>query len=176
MRDDMAKRQLRVIEEIVGAATRADIDVWLRGGWAMDFSLGQVTRPHVDVDWFCWLADAERLATTLRERGYADDQRVPPQLQLDLLKNKVEISFAYLARNDAGQVVVGAGPWTGAPFPDRMLDGSTGRLAGLTCPIISPAAQIELKQMYPVWMPERPRRLKDGEDVIQLRAAMDRRS
>jgi hypothetical protein len=176
VRADLRGRQLRVIEEIVGAAAPAGIEVWLRGGWAMDFYLGEVSRPHIDVDWFCWLADSQRLADALHKRGYADDPRVPPQLQLDLIKDGVEVSFAYLARNGEGHVVVGAGPWTGAHFPDRMLDGSTGQLAGITCPIISPAAQIELKEMYPVWMPGRPRRPKDADDIARLRDAMDRRA
>ncbi|MEU8218449.1 hypothetical protein AB0C47_22125 [Micromonospora taraxaci] len=78
----LTRRQLASIVEVVGAA---GVPVWLSGGWAMDFQLGAVTRPHVDVDWYRW------------------------------------------------------------------------------------AAQIEFKQMYPVWMPERPRRAKDTEDLARLR-------
>src|SRR4051812_4141655 len=71
--EELADRQLRVIAEVAGLASAAGIEVWLRGGWAMDFFLGEVTRPHVDVDWFCWAADADRLAALLHARGYTDD-------------------------------------------------------------------------------------------------------
>jgi hypothetical protein len=169
---ELAHRQLRVIREVSGVAASAGIEVWLRGGWAMDFFLGEWTRPHVDVDWFCWLADADRLTALLHSQGYADDPAVPPELQRDLLIDGVELSFALLVRSASGQVVVGAGPWAGEPYPAGMLDGSIGRLGETLCPIINARVQIEIKEMYPVWMPERPRRAKDQGDIARLRAAL----
>lgn len=59
-----AADQLSAIAEV----TALGIDVWLRGGWAMDFFLGRVTRPHRDVDWFAWSSDAVRLAAALTSR------------------------------------------------------------------------------------------------------------
>ncbi len=50
-------RQLTAIAEIAGMG----FDVRLRGGWAMDFTLGEVTRDHIDIDWFAWADDADRL-------------------------------------------------------------------------------------------------------------------
>ncbi|WP_236648393.1 MULTISPECIES: hypothetical protein [Micromonospora] len=41
-----------------------------------------------------------------------------------------------------------------------------------TAPVISVAAQIEFKEMFPVWMPGRPRRAKDAADVARLRAGL----
>ncbi|RKR92448.1 hypothetical protein BDK92_6889 [Micromonospora pisi] len=38
---DLAVRQLEAIAEVVALAERARIEVWLRGGWAMDFFLGR---------------------------------------------------------------------------------------------------------------------------------------
>ncbi|WP_263643351.1 hypothetical protein [Micromonospora aurantiaca (nom. illeg.)] len=37
--------------------------------------------------------------------------------------------------------------------------------------MISVAAQIEFKEMFPVWMPERQRRAKDAADLARLRAS-----
>lgn len=34
--------------------------VWLRGGWAIDFFLGRLTRDHADIDWFALAEDGER--------------------------------------------------------------------------------------------------------------------
>ncbi|MFC4145943.1 nucleotidyltransferase domain-containing protein [Micromonospora mangrovi] len=169
--DGLPGRQLAAIDEVVRVARAAGIAVWLRGGWAMDFHLGEVTRPHVDVDWYCWRADADRLAALLTARGWRPDPRMPVATQLDLLRDDVELSVAYLDRDAAGRVVVGAGPWTGTPLPDGMLDAPPGRIGALTAPVIAVAAQIEFKEMFPVWMPERPRRPKDTTDLARLRAA-----
>ncbi|WP_405429729.1 nucleotidyltransferase domain-containing protein [Micromonospora sp. NBC_00617] len=168
--DDLARRQLASIADVVEVAGSAGITVWLRGGWAMDFQLGEVSRPHVDVDWYCWREDAARLAALLLARGWRPDPRMPVELQLDLFAGDVEVSVAYLGRDSRGRPTVGAGPWTGTPLPAGMLDAPHGRIGPLTVPTISVAAQIEFKQMYPVWMPERPRRPKDADDLARLRA------
>ncbi|RLK13569.1 aminoglycoside-2''-adenylyltransferase [Micromonospora sp. M71_S20] len=168
--DDLAGRQLDGIAELAGLASAAGIEVWLRGGWATDFHLGEITRPHVDVDWYCWRADADRLTGLLRGHGWRPDPRMPVDVQLDLVREDVEMSVAYLARDATGQVVVGAGPWAGTALPDGMLAGPPGRIGALTVPVISVAAQIEFKEMFPVWMPDRPRRDKDAADLTRLRA------
>jgi hypothetical protein len=43
------------------------------------------------------------------------------------------------------------------------------------CPIMGPEAQIESKEMTPVWVPGRPRRPKDAEDIARLRQALSSR-
>ncbi|WP_410811744.1 nucleotidyltransferase domain-containing protein [Micromonospora sp. 067-2] len=166
--DDLAHRQLASIAEVVMVAGAAGVPVWLRGGWAMDFHLGEVTRPHLDVDWYCWRADGDRLAALLLARGWRLDPRMPVEQQLDLFAGEVEVSVAYLGRDRQGRVTVGAGPWVGTVLPDGMLDAPPGRIGSLSAPTISVAAQIEFKQMYPVWMPERPRRPKDADDLARL--------
>ncbi|WP_018784793.1 hypothetical protein [Micromonospora sp. CNB394] len=130
--------------------------------------LGDVTRPHVDVDWYCWRDDAATLAERLGTLGWRPDPRMPATLQLDLLRDDVELSFAYLGRDADGRVVVGAGPWAGTLLPDGMLAGPPGRIGALTAPVISVAAQIELKEMFPVWMPDRPRRAKDAAELTPV--------
>ncbi|MFJ2781433.1 nucleotidyltransferase domain-containing protein [Kitasatospora sp. NPDC087315] len=45
-----ADRQLAQIAETVGLARRLGVRVWLRGGWAMDFFLGELTRDHGGMD------------------------------------------------------------------------------------------------------------------------------
>ncbi|MET7469761.1 nucleotidyltransferase domain-containing protein [Micromonospora sp. NPDC005686] len=169
--DGLEGRQLGAIREVVGVSRAGGIEVWLRGGWAMDLHLGEVTRPHVDVDWYCWRRDAEPLADRLGALGWRPDPRMPPATQLDLLRGDVELSFAYLDLDADGRVVVGAGPWAGTPLPDGMLGGPPGRIGALSAPVISAAAQIEFKEMFPVWMPERPRRAKDAADLARLRAS-----
>lgn len=84
----------------------------------------------------------------------------------------MESSFSLLATDRFGRVVVAGGPWAGEVWPEGMLDASVGRIAALRCRIISPRTQIEIKQMMPVWVPGRPRRKKDVEDITRLEAAL----
>ncbi|SDS93736.1 hypothetical protein SAMN04489716_2029 [Actinoplanes derwentensis] len=53
-----------------------------------------------------------------------------------------------------------------------MLDGRTGRIGDLWCPIISPSAQIEIKTMMPEWAPGLARRPKDALDIALLKTAL----
>ncbi len=146
--------------------------MWLRGGWAMDFFLGEITRDHEDIDWFAWADDAADLAGAALRHGYRTVQGSPPDLQLDFVKDGLESSFTLLDRDAADRVVVAGGPWAGAPWPEGMLDAGMGRMGELECAIVSPQAQIEIKRMTPVWDPSRPRRTKDAEDIARLEAAL----
>lgn len=172
MERSLVRRQLAVIAEVVEVAGGLGAEVWLRGGWAMDFLLGRVTRDHADVDWFAWAADAGRLGPALIARGHRAVPGPPPEQQLDLVRDGVESSFAWLGRAADGTVVVAGGPYAGAPWIDGMLEGGAGRIGELSCPVIGAEAQIEIKRMMPVWVPRLPRRRKDEEDIARLRAAL----
>ncbi|MFI6846715.1 aminoglycoside adenylyltransferase [Kitasatospora sp. NBC_00085] len=174
MNRERADGQLALIAETMGLARRLGIGVWLRGGWAMDFFLGELTRDHEDIDWFAPAADAPVLAAGLRELGYRPLDAGPPEQQLDFMKDDLESSFALLDFAPDGRALVAGGPWAGTPWPAGLLDAAPGRLGDVECPIVSPEAQIEIKQMMPVWDARRPRRAKDAADIARLRAALDR--
>lgn len=173
--EDLARAQLAAVAEVLEVADRLAVDIWLRGGWALDFYLGQITREHVDVDWFAWQGDLPVLADALTARGWVDPGEEPADQQRDLVRGDVELGFAPLARTADGTVVVGGGPWAGEVWPAGMLDDAVmGQLGDVRCPVISPAAQMEIKRMMPVWVPGRPRRQKDASDIARLLAAMGR--
>jgi hypothetical protein len=163
-----ATEQLGAIAEV----TALGIEVWLRGGWATDFFLGRMTRPHRDVDWFAWSSDGNRIATELTSRGYELLPEPAHDRQLDFVRDGLDLSFALIARDETGRVIVAGGPWAGQRWPDGMLDWPAGRIGDLRCPIISPSAQIEIKRMMPIWVPGMPRRPKDAEDIALMEAAL----
>ncbi|MFB6817521.1 nucleotidyltransferase domain-containing protein [Streptomyces sp. NPDC056347] len=167
-----ADRQLRLIAEAVEVSEAVGVPLWLRGGWAMDFFLGEITRDHGDIDWFARAGDARALADELLRRGHRPVPGSPPDLQLDFVKDGLESSFTLVDRDATGAVVVAGGPWAGAPWPEGMLDAGPGRIGDLRCAVVSPRAQIEIKRMTPVWDPSRPRRPKDAEDIARLEAAL----
>ncbi|GAA3340132.1 hypothetical protein GCM10020358_26530 [Amorphoplanes nipponensis] len=138
----------------------------------MDFFLGEITRPHRDIDFFCSAPDADDLVARLVALGY---RPVPGNdaLQRDLVgPDGLDVQIALLGRDHDGCPVVPAGPYAGARWPVDLLDGPPGRIGDVECPIVSPRAQIEIKEMMPVWVPGLPRRAKDSEDVARLRAAL----
>jgi len=70
--EELACRQLAAVAEVLEVAHGLGAAVWLRGGWAMDFFLGELTREHVDVDWFAWREDLPGLVDALAECGWSD--------------------------------------------------------------------------------------------------------
>ncbi|MFJ2821147.1 nucleotidyltransferase domain-containing protein [Streptomyces toxytricini] len=175
MDEERSAQQLRLIGETMEIARSLGVEVRLRGGWAMDFFLGEVTRDHEDIDWFAWAQDAPALADGLLRSGYERLVGPPAEQQLDFRRQGVESSFALLGKDRCGRVVVGGGPWAGELWPEGMLDAPPGRIGALQCPVISPRAQITIKHMTPVWIPGRPRRRKDAEDIARLEAALRER-
>jgi hypothetical protein len=166
--------QLRAIADIVRVI---DVDIWLRGGWAMDFFLGEVTRPHGDIDFFCRAPDADRIVAALHRLGYRDSAGPPPGLQRDLLRpDGLDVQVTLLGRDADGCPTVPAGPFAGARWPANLLEGPPGRIGDITCRIVNPYAQIEIKEMMPVWVPGMPRREKDAQDIARLRASLSSRT
>lgn len=171
---DLCARQLRVIIDIDELAAEQCLGAWLCGGWAVDFVLGEITREHANVDWFVRAEDAGRLVDSMVDAGYQLVMRpATPGRQLSLVLDGVEVDIGLLAGGPGGRVVVaGGGPWAGREWPESLLDGSVGRIGRVRCPIISPAAQIEIKRTMPVWAPGLRRRDKDDADIARLRAAL----
>jgi len=56
--------------------------------------------------------------------------------------------------------LVAGGPWAGEAWPIGMLDGPMGRIGQVNAQVITPLAQIEIKQMTPTWNPKLKRRQK----------------
>lgn len=170
--EDPTPEQLAAIAELLVVARGRNAPVWLRGGWAMDFFLGRVTRAHLDIDWFALVQDGRKVRDGLIGRGFVDVTTADPGQQIDLRRGRVDHGIALVRIDDRGDPVVAGGPWAGEPWPPEMLKGRDGRIGDLTVPVIAPAAQIEIKQMMPVWNPDLARRQKDIDDVAAIRAGL----
>ncbi len=165
-------RQLALIGEVVAISAELGIEVWLRGGWAMDFYLGEVTREHADIDFFAWADDGPALATELPRCGFRPVPGPPPDKQLDFIKRGEDLQFGLLAVDTTGQPADAGGPWAGEPFPEAAQHHEPGRIGALACAIVNPHGQIEIKRMMPQWNPRLQRRPKDAADITRLRAAL----
>lgn len=166
-----SEEQLASIVETLELAGGLGIRLWLRGGWAMDFFLGEVTRPHRDIDWFCLVDDVEPLKTAMLADGFTDVTKASARQQLDLQRGGIDHGFALLRLHDDVPVVAG-GPWAGEPWPAGMLDDVHGCIGDVRAPIIAPEAQMEIKMMMPEWNPALPRRRKDRDDIAAISRAL----
>lgn len=172
--DDLTREQLAAITELLDAADELNVRAWLRGGWAMDFFLGHVTRDHSDIDWFALVDDVPRLRGQLLRLGFTDVTAADPEQQIDLRRGRVDHGIAIVRLDDQENPVVAGGAWAGEPWPVGMLDSCMGRIGDSKAPVITPAAQIEIKTMMPLWNPSLRRRQKDLDDIATLRAYLDR--
>ena len=168
---DREQRQLALIDEFVGLASDAGVEYWLRGGWALDFLLGRVTRPHGDIDFFMWAKDAPAFSRVLERRGFEEVPGPPPEQQRNFVKEGEELHVGLLRREPSGEVVVAGGPHEGAAWPERMLGDDVGCIGAVTCRIVSPASQLEVKERWEEWT-GRPVREYDAEDLAHLRALL----
>jgi Aminoglycoside-2''-adenylyltransferase len=170
----MNDRQLALIREFTSICTAASVEFWLRGGWAVDFFLGRITREHEDIDLFVWGKDAPRLMESLQHAGFEELGGSPPEAQRNVAKDGEELQIALLATNEQGDIVVAGGPWAGALQPRGMLIGPPGRLDDLVCPIVNPHVQVEIKEKFGEWRPDLPPSEKHQVDIARLRTALTR--
>ncbi|GLV54319.1 hypothetical protein KDH_11670 [Dictyobacter sp. S3.2.2.5] len=87
----MNTRQLALLQETFEICKMKAIPIWIRGGWAVDFALGQITREHEDIDLFAWAKDAERLTEAFEQAGFCPQEGPPPDAQRDFTKGEESI-------------------------------------------------------------------------------------
>jgi hypothetical protein len=166
--------QLRLIGEVVDALDEAGIELWLRGGWALDFHLGEVTREHDDVDLVAWLADGPRIQALLEPLGYvpAPLPNDRPELGLRLRKDDEEVAFVFVeCARDGSLVTRGYEQW---PWPAGMLEEPPRTLHGLTCRSLTAHALLDELETHADWSGH-PLRPKDAGSVESLRRLVGER-
>jgi hypothetical protein len=168
--DGRERRQFELIHEFASLAGECGVEWWLRGGWALDFLLGRVTRAHEDIDLFIWAADAAKLLPRLKDKGYQEIGGPPPEQQRNLVKNGEEFHMTLIEENELGVVTAG-GRWANVPWPKGMLDGPIGQIGDIRCRLISPEAQLWAKEEAPHALSHAPRD-QDHADIALLRQAL----
>jgi hypothetical protein len=160
--------QLRLIDELGRLLGGSNIRFWLRGGWALDFHLGCLTRQHADIDLVTWLRHRERLRHLLTSRGFSEVAKYPkPQLVLE--KHGEEASFLFIVRHAGNIVVPGYEAW---PFRPGTFPARPKTLHGVSARIVSSEELLHEKLHHEEWS-GRPLRPKDHESIALLGALTD---
>ncbi|MDP9238328.1 MAG: hypothetical protein M3P30_13215 [Chloroflexota bacterium] len=150
--DRKTRLQLDLLREVGDLFRGARIRYWLRGGWALDFILGEVTRVHSDIDLVTWKRHELRVQRILQGRGF---QMSPRGASTDFEKGGQEVNVLFIERG-AG-VVYTAGFKDEPRWSDAVLDDSPRRLAGLRCRAISPYGLLQEKENTTRWLGRPPR-------------------
>ncbi len=140
---DGARTQLRVLAELNSIFASQKIGFWLRGGWALDFLLGAVTRAHADIDVVSWARQRARIHRALLAHGFSHVRDFPAQS--DFSEHGVEVSIVYIARAKQGIVTPGIPEWTwhAGALTRRLLT-----LEGLTLRVLSPYQLLDEKLTF----------------------------
>jgi hypothetical protein len=164
------QRQLALLREIDHLLGTGRIRYWLRGGWALDFLLGEATREHDDIDLVTWKRHRSRIHQILHEHGFAEVDSTGSYLQFE--KESEIVSILFIARRPDGAIVT-TGFERGAPlfWNDEPLRDPVRRLSDIECRVISVEGQIREKQETPGWIgrPAREKDLRALEALIRFR-------
>ena len=138
--------QLAALDRLHRCFEAEGVEYWLFGGWAVDFHVGTVTRPHGDLDLAIWLRDLPRVATLLRREGWTHEPEGAESGSTAFTRGAVRVELAFLQRDGAG-----GGPYTPLANGDRAAwaTGAFGQdvltLAGIRARVIALAALREEK-------------------------------
>ncbi|MDX5475667.1 MAG: hypothetical protein LPK00_09055 [Bacillaceae bacterium] len=140
--------QLKVLSEISALSDELDITFWLRGGWAIDFLLGKITRPHDDIDIVTWIDNREQLETTLAVAGYEqlDVKEQFRKRQSDFYKDHVDVTFSYITHSYNGSIIMNGLPeweWRAdSLLPQKFV------FHGIAAKVLNPKQLLEEKEVY----------------------------
>lgn len=138
---------LAVIREATAALSRAEVEHWLTGGWAVDFLHGAVSRPHKDIDLVIRGGDAATAAAALSAAQFEQLETPYPDERLEFTRNGVDVELIFVTSDAEGRLVT-PGRWIEWPWPSDTLAGPTGQIGDVSCRVVSLAAQIDSKRNY----------------------------
>ena len=169
--DVRSEIQLGVIGRIHRLLAGFQVAHWLAGGWAIDFTLGQVTRRHDDIEFIVWRKDTDTIIKLLRAGGHSDAESHDPDLGFAFACDGQRVDFDLIERDSAGSIVSRRGGrkeiWQQTAF-----DATPARLDGVVVPVVGAQALLDAKVNFRSPEDEERRRLrrKDHADVSRLRA------
>jgi lincosamide nucleotidyltransferase A/C/D/E len=160
------------VVQIIDELERADVGVWVDGGWGVDALVAKETRPHSDLD---LALDKERLAkarTILEEMGFRHDETADPGLPARLVmidKSGLQVDLHPLRFDEKGdgwqQLSQSEEKWGHYPSEDLSASGQIGNRQ-VRC--LSPELQLRFRKGYEL-------RAEDEHDLGLLEDLLDRR-
>ena len=162
--DASTRTQFDLISELATLFHSARSRFWLRGGWALDFLIGRITRSHSDIDLVTFRRHAGQIESLLLGAGY-EVATVTEQAAIHFIKAGQDVGIAFIKRDADGRFVTpGREFWPWPPFPQVLRT-----LEGVACRTMSAEALLEEKVNYEKYS-KRPPRPKDLKSIQTLRS------
>lgn len=160
MTDTSTKKQLELIDEMNSIFMKIHARYWLRGGWAIDFYLGHISRTHSDIDLVTWKRHRNRIKIELLKAGFKDEYI--SGLQTNYYKDDIEVSIIFLNRDKDGQIIANG-------FPDwiwisESLSLKKYKINNIVASIVNPKQLLENIKIYEKGTGRKPRN-KDLETL-----------
>ncbi len=142
--NNLVEKQLKILNEINTICLNLKFHLWLRGGWAIDFLLGKVTREHSDIDLVTLIQYREELERAMVNAGF---KKIPiSMLQTDFIKDEIDVSFVFVRISEEGKIIANGFPdweWRNDALPIRKYN-----LKGISINVLNPYQLLEEKMVY----------------------------
>jgi hypothetical protein len=164
---DRAMAQLELLGDAVERLVSRAVPVWLSGGWALDFHVGEVTREHGDIDFIIFTQDGDAAGHALRSLGCEAVSTAHPDEHLRFVKGVERLSLTIVERNPSGELVT-PGRWADWPYGSGALEESPVVFAGIECRTLSVREQLASELHFAAQKHGAPLRPKDVLDLERL--------
>jgi lincosamide nucleotidyltransferase A/C/D/E len=133
---------------VIAALEEERLRVWIDGGWGVDALLGDVTRPHEDVDLVVELGSLEAVCDCLSSLGFAVSEDLTPVRMVLSSPDSRRVDLHPVTFDDAGTGwQVGAAPdGSDCPYPAHGF--TVGRILDVVVPCLSAELQLEHHSCY----------------------------
>lgn len=169
-KDVTSRGQLSALAEVHAFLEAGALDYWLFGGWAVDFHVGRITRPHSDLDLAVWLQQLPRIRRLLEGAGWRHAPQPDEDGGTGFERRGIRLELTFLVREPDGGICTplrDARPrWAEDAFGDDFVE-----LDGVTCRVVSRASLVRSKSRF---RDEHDERAKDELDHSVLVAGADR--
>jgi len=128
------------VREVLALLERAEVEVWLDGGWGIDALLGEETRSHRDLDLILAAGDVPRLCEALAAAGFSPRPggSATSFVLADARGREVDVHAIAFDARGFGVFRLPGGSW---PFPPSAFRGR-GRVGSREVRCLSPEAQV----------------------------------
>jgi hypothetical protein len=154
-----------LIKELTTLLKQAGMAHWLFGGWAVDFLVGAITRPHEDIDLILWLEDAPAVREVLASQGYVEAPPPPEEsaLHTHFSRQGQQMDVMFIRREEDGIY------WSDWRWPEGSFTELDGQLGEVICRVVSTRTLLEAKEAYLQENPDDTDREKCLLDIASLR-------
>jgi len=131
----MPDQQLLALREITGRLDNRALAHWLFGGWAVDFYVGRMTRPHGDIDLAVWSHDADEIEALITRHGWKQAPAPDDNGGTGYEQDSIRLELTYILEGASGEVLIafrdGPALWSASSFGNEVRE-----LAGVSARVI----------------------------------------